>query len=443
MDGVLIDSGAHHRDAWRRAAAPSSALTPRSRSTGGSPSAARPRRRSRCSSGRRVDGAEARHLAPPQARALPRAGRSAGTLPCPGVPDVRRGARPAGRAARGRHLGLALGRRARSSRELGLRRALRRGRDRRRRHAAASPIRRSTCRPPAGSAPPPAALPRVRGLAGRRRSAARAPACASIGVTTAHTDAELLAAGAERTIADFEGLEWSDGPREHARLLGGPLRGRRGRLGARRSPRRRSWTGCVGRHVRRATRRARGRARAAAAATTRASWPRRGYDVDRLRLLRRGGGRGAARWPRATASTSPSSSATSSRSGGRPRGAFDGVWEYTCFCAIDPARREEYVRTVARDPPAGRLAARLLLPAPRGRRRPALPRLAGRGAPALCGPRSASSALGRRCRSARGRQGREWLVCVAPALIGFVDRPCAGVLGVGALSLAVQELTPQ
>jgi methyl halide transferase len=27
-------------------------------------------------------------------------------------------------------------------------------------------------------------------------------------------------------------------------------------------------------------------------------------------------------------------------------GAFDGVWEYTCFCAIDPARRAEYVRTV-------------------------------------------------------------------------------------------------
>ena len=23
-------------------------------------------------------------------------------------------------------------------------------------------------------------------------------------------------------------------------------------------------------------------------------------------------------------------------------GAFDGVWEYTCFCAIDPARRDEY-----------------------------------------------------------------------------------------------------
>lgn len=28
-------------------------------------------------------------------------------------------------------------------------------------------------------------------------------------------------------------------------------------------------------------------------------------------------------------------------------GAFDGVWEYTCFCAIDPRRRAEYVRLMA------------------------------------------------------------------------------------------------
>jgi len=27
--------------------------------------------------------------------------------------------------------------------------------------------------------------------------------------------------------------------------------------------------------------------------------------------------------------------------------AFDGVWEYTCFCAIDPARRAEYVGSLA------------------------------------------------------------------------------------------------
>lgn len=29
-------------------------------------------------------------------------------------------------------------------------------------------------------------------------------------------------------------------------------------------------------------------------------------------------------------------------------GAFDGVWEYTCFCAIDPRRRQEYVDVLAR-----------------------------------------------------------------------------------------------
>ena len=39
--------------------------------------------------------------------------------------------------------------------------------------------------------------------------AARAAGMRAIGVTTAHTDAELLAAGAERTIPDFQGLEWS------------------------------------------------------------------------------------------------------------------------------------------------------------------------------------------------------------------------------------------
>ncbi len=27
--------------------------------------------------------------------------------------------------------------------------------------------------------------------------------------------------------------------------------------------------------------------------------------------------------------------------------AFDGVWEYTCYCAIDPRRRAEYVRVMA------------------------------------------------------------------------------------------------
>ena len=28
--------------------------------------------------------------------------------------------------------------------------------------------------------------------------------------------------------------------------------------------------------------------------------------------------------------------------------AFDGAWEYTCYCAIDPRRRDAYVETLAR-----------------------------------------------------------------------------------------------
>jgi len=39
--------------------------------------------------------------------------------------------------------------------------------------------------------------------------AARAAGMRAVGVTTAHTEAELLAAGADRTIPDFQGLEWS------------------------------------------------------------------------------------------------------------------------------------------------------------------------------------------------------------------------------------------
>lgn len=39
-------------------------------------------------------------------------------------------------------------------------------------------------------------------------------------------------------------------------------------------------------------------------------------------------------------------------------GAFDGVFEHTCFCAIDPARRTDYVAAVASAlKPGGRLLA--------------------------------------------------------------------------------------
>jgi len=40
--------------------------------------------------------------------------------------------------------------------------------------------------------------------------AARRAGMRAVGVTTAHTEAELREAGAERAISDFEGLEWTD-----------------------------------------------------------------------------------------------------------------------------------------------------------------------------------------------------------------------------------------
>ena len=89
--------------------------------------------------------------------------------------------------------------------------------------------------------------------------------------------------------------------------------------------------------------------------------------------------------------------------------AFDGVWEYTCFCAIDPRRRGEYVRTLARVlRPGGWLLGCFF------------PLRALTAGP----PFQVTRADVRRCfvppfrieraepplRSPRGRQGREWLV---------------------------------
>ena len=60
--------------------------------------------------------------------------------------------------------------------------------------------------------------------------------------------------------------------------------------------------------------------------------------------------------------------------------AFDGVWEYTCFCAIEPRRRAEYVRAMgAILRPGGWLLA-CFFPM---RRRAAVPGRRARGAPAL------------------------------------------------------------
>jgi len=88
--------------------------------------------------------------------------------------------------------------------------------------------------------------------------------------------------------------------------------------------------------------------------------------------------------------------------------AFDGVWEYTCFCAIDPRRRAEYVRTVATIlKPGGWLLACFF---PMRRR--------GAGPPFPVSEREVRRlfAGGFRIersyepRSARPRQGQEWMV---------------------------------
>lgn len=89
--------------------------------------------------------------------------------------------------------------------------------------------------------------------------------------------------------------------------------------------------------------------------------------------------------------------------------AFDGVWEYTCYCAIDPARRDEYVRAIARVLRPGGWLLACFFPL----------RSDGPGPPF-----PVSAAEVRRCfvppftierafppgRSAPRRQGREWLV---------------------------------
>lgn len=89
--------------------------------------------------------------------------------------------------------------------------------------------------------------------------------------------------------------------------------------------------------------------------------------------------------------------------------AFDGVWEYTCFCAIDPRRRRDYVRTMARLlRPGGWLLACFfpLRGAAAGPPFPVTPDEVRR----LFAPPFRIERASAPLRSARARQGREWLV---------------------------------
>lgn len=89
--------------------------------------------------------------------------------------------------------------------------------------------------------------------------------------------------------------------------------------------------------------------------------------------------------------------------------AFDGVWEYTCYCAIDPARRDEYVRTVTAMVKPGGWLLGCFFPLRAVSAGPPFPvsraELRHRFARAFRFERAQPP-----LRSARGRQGREWLV---------------------------------
>jgi methyl halide transferase len=91
-------------------------------------------------------------------------------------------------------------------------------------------------------------------------------------------------------------------------------------------------------------------------------------------------------------------------------GAFDGVWEYTCFCAIDPARRDEYARVLHAILRPGGLLLACFFPLREGDDGPPFPvsradverALAGRFTVLEAGPPP---------RSVERRRGLEWLVC--------------------------------
>jgi HAD superfamily hydrolase (TIGR01509 family) len=202
MDGVLIDSGAHHRHAWRALLAELGAEPAHPehwRLTIGRPSEeAMP-----LLLGRRLSGAEARRLAR-RKRDLYLERAQAGMEPVPGVRQFLESLEGLGIP---RAVGTSASRwdAERLLDDLGLLRyfdvvvtaddVLLGKPDPEVWTQAARRLRAAAC------------VVFEDALVGVQ--AARSAGMRAIGVTTAHTDAELLGAGAELTIADFQGLEWS------------------------------------------------------------------------------------------------------------------------------------------------------------------------------------------------------------------------------------------
>jgi SAM-dependent methyltransferase len=89
--------------------------------------------------------------------------------------------------------------------------------------------------------------------------------------------------------------------------------------------------------------------------------------------------------------------------------AFDGVWEYTCFCAIDPARRSEYVASLAGAVRPGGWLLGCFFPLRGNAAGPPFP-VSTAEIRRVLRPAFRIERAFPPLRSARGRQGREWLV---------------------------------
>ena len=89
--------------------------------------------------------------------------------------------------------------------------------------------------------------------------------------------------------------------------------------------------------------------------------------------------------------------------------AFDGVWEYTCFCAIDPTRRGEYVTSLAGTIRPGGWLLACFFPLRGNTAGPPFPVSMDGVRRVLRGAFHIEREFAP-LRSARGRQGREWML---------------------------------
>ena len=90
-------------------------------------------------------------------------------------------------------------------------------------------------------------------------------------------------------------------------------------------------------------------------------------------------------------------------------GFFDAVWEYTCFCAIDPARRREYMRVIRTLLRPGGLLLACFYPLREGTDGPPFP-VSREEIERVLAPGFVVRSAQAPTRTVERRQGLEWLV---------------------------------